>query len=306
MDTNHIALVLSLLFAALSCLELLVFASITAAFEFGRAPASGNVKFWTPFNISLLAMACSQIGIFGCMGISISNERNALDNGLASVFLQIFIGNVQLAYCFFSWHKSQSIMKRFMPILHRISVWLLPTCPLFFYAQVIPEIIHVADTSGVLRTTLPTIEILCPLLAAIGAVLFDTVFMYIYCRHLAIVSTVVAPDPELVMVRTHGIASCTLLYLGFVIHVAASAAPNAAAYNLVATIANGVFVLVFGLLLSLKIRLRRLARAVARVQDTDALRNNIQESGRELDRTARRETAKANTPTDAMIVLDTK
>ncbi|KAJ3130778.1 hypothetical protein HK100_007496 [Physocladia obscura] len=166
-----------------------------------------------------------------------------------------------------------------MKRLQNFVTFLLPISPLFFYAQVIPELALAFNTGEYSQDAVRAIEYTCPLLAGTGAVIFDTIFLYAFCAHLSATGMI---DLEFMTIRKYGIITCLLCYLSLGLYVLAAAVPELENdYTLIVVVCNGIFLVIFGVMFQMKIAMRELAES-ERAESVDVVRKNIQESRKEL------------------------
>ncbi|KAJ3073021.1 hypothetical protein HDU98_002401 [Podochytrium sp. JEL0797] len=251
LPSNQSDLAAVYLSAALSILSLCLLVALTVYLLVCEWPKKHSFKnMMTPFNLSLLVISVSQVGLFACLAVVVASKSDSLESKLTSVVLQVLIGNVEAGYVYYCHQR----IKRTMPWTHAILTRLMPLSPLFFYAPVVSQ--------SVLAFTYydeTILQLAYPFIAAIATLTFDTLFVYAFTRHI---SNAELGGPEFRIISRHGIATCILCYASVLLFCLSVSVPQFAEFqNLMLVICNGLLVVVFVVLFGMKVSLYQLTES---------------------------------------------
>ncbi|ORY53663.1 hypothetical protein BCR33DRAFT_711038 [Rhizoclosmatium globosum] len=274
-EQDVIALYLAASLAVASFIGFMALCWFLLRFELPRKKAFA--KLLTPFNLSLVTIAISQIGMYICLVIITTKEKAALNGGFVSVMYQLCISNVEVSYVVYAYQRSHGVIKRTMPALHYTLRFLIPIAPIFFYAQVIPEIVLAYKQFD--NYTVYLLQYVCPGIAGIAAIMFDTMFLWAFTRHL---SHAELHEPEFIVIQRYGTATCILLYFSMALFAISVTVPALSEYQtLLIVICNAYLFAVFIVLVGMKVALYSLSER-EQALSIEHLKKSIASSGKAM------------------------
>ncbi|KAI9334022.1 hypothetical protein BDR26DRAFT_867653 [Obelidium mucronatum] len=249
---NKLILPLSIALYALNALGIISLFCFMAQREVIKAQ---QAKFWTSFNIQLLAMGLSSAMIYAAviwlMIYPSSNQRNV------EAVMSFFGASWQIAFVLYSWGRGKSVISLNSPSLVQGMELAMKTAPFIIALQVIPRIIaaiaNSLENTELFQIMVP-IQIGTAILGGIVAVALDFVYLITFVRFIWRVSALGdVVDDHLLKVSQFGTCStvCAICALAFLV--------MGVLRDLLYTVAAcGLTTAIFFVLFGMKYRLHRL------------------------------------------------